>query len=109
MDRIAKKPGIAWTRVFDQFDFTTRWQQLLTAATYKTGPFDLVTCRNVLIYFLPGGQAELLSRVVDRIAPGGWLILGEAEWPAPALEPRLEVVDRPARLFRVRGPDGGDR
>jgi hypothetical protein len=44
----------------------------------------------------------VLSRVVDRIAPGGWLLLGEAEWPAPEVERRLVVVDRPHRLFRVR-------
>ncbi len=64
--------------------------------------FDLVACRNVLIYFLPASQAGVLSRVVDRIVPGGWLLLGEAEWPPAAVERRLEVVDRAHRLFRVR-------
>lgn len=66
------------------------------------GTFDLVACRNVLIYFLASSQAEVLSRVVDRIAPGGFLLLGKAEWPAARVEARLEVVDRPRRLFRVR-------
>lgn len=70
------------------------------------GRFDLVACRNVLIYFLPASQAAALSRVVDRIAPGGWLLLGEAEWPAPEVERRLETVDRGHRIFRVR-PGGG--
>ncbi len=71
------------------------------------GPFDLVACRNVLIYFLARTQGEVLSRVVDRVAPGGWLLLGEAEWPPAAVERRLEVVDRARRLFRV--PDAGHR
>jgi chemotaxis methyl-accepting protein methylase len=71
------------------------------------GTFDLVAFRNVLIYFLARSQAEVLSRVVDRIVPGGWLLLGEAEWPPPAVERRLEAIDRVHRLFRVRGEDEG--
>lgn len=71
------------------------------------GTFDLVACRNVLVYFLAASQAAVLSRVVDRIAPGGWLLLGEAEWPPPAVERRLEVVDRAHRLFRLRAADEG--
>jgi two-component system CheB/CheR fusion protein len=69
------------------------------------GRFDLVACRNVLMYFLAASQAAVLSRVVDRIAPGGWLLLGEAEWPPPSVERRLEVVERRHRLFRVRAAD----
>ena len=32
---------------------------------------------------------------------------GEAEWPPPAVERRLEVVDRAHRLFRVRAAAEG--
>ena len=71
------------------------------------GPFDLVACRNVLIYFLPSSQAAVLGYLVDRITPGGWLLLGEAEWPPEAVERRLEVVDRPLRIFRVKPADPG--
>ncbi|HET8541849.1 MAG TPA: protein-glutamate O-methyltransferase CheR [Anaeromyxobacter sp.] len=70
------------------------------------GAFDLVACRNVLIYFLPDRQAAVLSRVVDRIAPRGWLLLGETEWPPRAVARQLEVIDRTHRLFRVRPADG---
>jgi chemotaxis methyl-accepting protein methylase len=62
--------------------------------------FDLVACRNVLIYFEPERQAQILARVSDRVAPGGYLVLGEAEWPAPEVERRLEIVDRNHRIFR---------
>ncbi len=71
------------------------------------GLFDVVACRNVLIYFLASTQAEVLSRLVERIAPGGWLLLGEAEWPTPSVERRLEVVDRGRRVFRLRSPRDG--
>lgn len=80
---------------------------LASAAPAPAGEvFDLVACRNVLIYFLPDVQRRVLSRIVDRIAPGGWLLLGEAEWPPPAVERRLSLVDRHQRLFRVRPADG---
>jgi len=65
--------------------------------------FDLVCCRNVLIYLGPRLQLEVERLLVESLAPGGLLCLGEAEWPLPEIAARLEVVDRRARLFRARG------
>ena len=65
------------------------------------GPFDLVACRNTLIYFEPPLQRRVLALLCASLAPGGLLWLGEAEWPAGSLEARLHAVDRRARLFRL--------
>jgi len=43
------------------------------------GVFDLVFCRNVLIYFAPEGRAAVIDRLADRLAPGGLLFVGHAE------------------------------
>ncbi len=70
------------------------------------GGFDLVSCRNTLIYFRPPVHASVERLLLRGLAPGGLLWLGESEWPSAEAARRLEVVDRRARLFRAR-PEGG--
>jgi chemotaxis protein methyltransferase CheR len=61
------------------------------------GPFHLLLCRNlVFTYFEPALQARLLSAILEKLLPGGFLVLGAHEelpggdWPlerAAAAEP----------------------
>jgi chemotaxis protein methyltransferase CheR len=41
--------------------------------------FDLVLCRNVLIYFDEARKAEAVGRLVRALKPGGWLLVGYSE------------------------------
>ncbi|MBK8251324.1 MAG: methyltransferase domain-containing protein [Polyangiaceae bacterium] len=41
--------------------------------------FDLVWCRNVLIYFAPEARARALEKLTQVLAPGGFLFLGYSE------------------------------
>jgi chemotaxis protein methyltransferase CheR len=43
------------------------------------GSFDVVFCRNVLIYFDPATKTEVLNRIARVIVPDGYLVLGAAE------------------------------
>ncbi|HXC64627.1 MAG TPA: CheR family methyltransferase [bacterium] len=41
--------------------------------------FDLVFCRNVLVYFTPLAAARAIGHLVSALRPGGWLVLGSTD------------------------------
>ena len=43
------------------------------------GKFDVVFCRNVLIYFSETLKSEILQRIANVLEPGGYLFLGASE------------------------------
>ena len=43
------------------------------------GPFDIIFCRNVMIYFDKQSRADILERFEQVMAPGAFLVLGSAE------------------------------
>ncbi|RZJ97890.1 MAG: protein-glutamate O-methyltransferase CheR [Brevundimonas sp.] len=51
----------------------------LLEGTTGLGRFDLILCRNVLIYFDPARKAWVLERLAEALEPDGALMLGSAE------------------------------
>lgn len=43
------------------------------------GKFDIVFCRNVLIYFNAQGKKDILQRMLRQVNPDGYIVLGAAE------------------------------
>lgn len=52
---------------------------LMDPIPYKKNPFDLIFCRNVMIYFDAETKNNLVRRFYDVLAPGGYLFIGHAE------------------------------
>ena len=65
-----------------------------------TPPYDLVVCRNVVIYFDRDGQERLFDRFADSLGPGGFLLLGKVETLVGPARDKLQLVDVRERIFR---------
>lgn len=57
------------------------------------GPFDVIFCRNVFIYFDTPTKAAILDRYVGLLQPGGFLYLGHSE-SLPQPHPQLRLIGR---------------
>lgn len=64
--------------------------------------FDLVSCRNVLIYLQAPVRDQAFATLRGALAPRGFLFLGEAEWPPEPVAATLECLGHGARLFAAR-------
>jgi chemotaxis methyl-accepting protein methylase len=77
---------------------------VLRRADIFNGPrrptFDLIVCRNVLIYFEPEHQRELLLRFVSALRTGGFLALGRAERVTGPARESLVTVSASERFYR---------
>lgn len=66
------------------------------------GPFDVVFCRNVLIYFSNENKRDILARIAKVLKPKGYLFLGGSE-PLASYSQEFDMV-RCARgvVYRLR-------
>lgn len=46
---------------------------------WAPGSYDVVFCRNVIMYFAPETMKQVIARVARALRPGGYLFLGHAE------------------------------
>ena len=60
---------------------------------------DLVSCRNLLIYFGAGLQRRVIPSLHYGLVPGGWLVLGRSESIAGSTH-LFDTVDKKHRVFR---------
>lgn len=51
----------------------------LLKTPYSNGRFDIIFCRNVLIYFSQENKTKVLNGLIDSLKPGGYLFLGASE------------------------------
>ncbi|MFP8966304.1 CheR family methyltransferase [Pokkaliibacter sp. CJK22405] len=66
------------------------------------GTFDLVLCRNVLIYFSPELKADILRRIHKTLKPGGFLMVGASE-AVTGLNDIYEMIQcSPGIIYRAR-------
>jgi chemotaxis methyl-accepting protein methylase len=62
--------------------------------------YDLVVCRNVLIYFDRQTQERVFDLFYNILAPGGYLVLGKVETLLGTARARFSPIDARERIFR---------
>ena len=88
------KPGIAQRVEFRSLNLQDSYSLL--------GKFDLVFCRNVLIYFTADFKRDILTRIHATLNPGGYLLVGASE-AVNGLNDLYEMVHcRPGIIYRKR-------
>lgn len=66
------------------------------------GQFDVVFCRNVLIYFSAETKKDILTRIHATLKPGGYLFLGASEALNGLPELYQMVQCRPGIIYQAR-------
>lgn len=93
LEQSKKVPFIYWDRFFKKMPDSQQvvvkselkamihflWLNLLTNPWPMHGLFDVIFCRNVIIYFNSETQHQLIDRMAQILKPGGYLMLGHSE------------------------------
>jgi len=77
-----------------------RWLNLVEPFPHM-GPFPFIFCRNVMIYFSQETRMQIVQKLVQRLTPDGYLLVGHAEGLS-GLEAETDYV-RPAVYRRKQG------
>jgi len=68
---VCAKPIVRDHIVFNRLNLLGKWPM--------KNQFDIIFCRNVLIYFDKDTQKKLVNRYVEQLGPKGYLIIGHSE------------------------------
>lgn len=77
-------------------------------ALWPPAAYDVVFCRNVIMYFAPEVQRAVVDRIARALIPGGYLFLGHAE-TLRALSQDFELCHSHGAFYYRRGGAGGAR
>lgn len=66
------------------------------------GDFDIILCRNVLIYFNFDFQEIILHKLYRSLSNGGYLILGEAEMPSANYKSKYYRLTDCCKIYRKK-------
>lgn len=70
----------------------------------RLGTFDVILCRNVLMYFEPEVKRNVLERLSDSLNDGGYLLLGASETTGDAHSLYMKVSDDGIWRSRKQAP-----
>ena len=111
LERCVERPNGSKARVRETVRRRVRFfgHDLTSRTSPDEQPYDLVLCRNVLIYLGREAQCHAFETLLASLANGGFICLGEAEWPPSSFANVLEPIDKRCRVFRAAKMAAGAR
>ena len=90
-------------RIDDKIKNMVNFKQMNLLGSYSLlGRFDIIFCRNVLIYFSNEVKSQILGKFSECLNPGGYLILGSSE-SIQGLSDKYEMVRcNPGLAYRLK-------
>ena len=90
-------------KINDQVKKNVSFRSLNLLGSYASlGKFDIIFCRNVLIYFSADVKAKILSQFAGALNSGGYLVLGASE-SLTGLTDKFEMVRcNPGIVYRLK-------
>lgn len=102
LDRYFEAVAGGW-RVRDEVRSLVAFQRLnLMKSLSHLGPFDVVFCRNVAIYFEDDVKTDLFRRIAERMKPDGVLFVGSSESLGDLADQYVQQHHCRATLYRLR-------
>jgi len=93
--------GEQW-RVSETIRKMVRFRQLNLLADFTSlGTFDVVFCRNVLIYFDQATKVNVLERIYRQLTPDGFLLMGAAETVVGLTDTFVPMADKRGLYVRA--------
>ncbi|MET1257252.1 CheR family methyltransferase [Aliikangiella maris] len=72
----------------------------LLSTPYGVGKFDVIFCRNVLIYFSGENKTKVINGLIDCLKPGGYLFLGASESLTRDSKPLTMIRCNPGLVYK---------
>ncbi len=97
-NRFELRDSIKKTVQFSVNDLLSR--QTSAPADSIFGSFDIILCRNVLIYFSAKHKVLVQEKLYKSLVNGGYLILGDSEQLCGALKPRFKTINARNKIYQ---------
>jgi chemotaxis protein methyltransferase CheR len=86
--------------VTDDIRSLVRFRHLDLFSDYRRSHFDIIFCRNVIIYFSREMQNKLFSHFYESLRSGGYLVLGKTEMLTGDAKDLFGVIDARERIYQ---------
>lgn len=103
ISRYFETDGDGKYRIKDKVKHLVKFQQHDLFSDRKFSHFDVIFCRNVMIYFDKEFQSRLLLDFYNALHDGGYLILGRTETMPGDLRDKFDNVNTRERIYKKIG------